>query len=314
MAARDRDAARAVMAARELTEEQLARLAGVSTSHVKRVLECRESPNAALERALYGASAAPSPVATIAPPSPIAAALAVVQEAMTNEAEQSRDVARSVTAAAVDYSRAVEESIAHRMLASVGRASGPAPDVQTAALALVSCVQRIPELASLFASPAPVSLPVDPPVPAPVTIEEPTVLEAPAVDEIEREAPAQPEPLRWPSLARACVHRPIVIVGGVPVPQVLEVLAGEGLRVEWPQVAKSGGDRLVQSVEQRLRARTVTALVFVHGFLHHHHTEKLRAEAIASSTAFAYARTGGKAAMVSALTLIENTVRTRRAS
>lgn len=314
MAARARDAARAVMAARELTEEQLATLAGVSTSHVKRVIECRESPNAALERVLYGASAAPSPVATIAPPSPIAAALAVVQEAMHSEAEQSRDVARSVTTAANGYARAVEESIAHRMLASVGRASGPAPDVHSAALALVSCVQRIPELASLFATPAPVSLPVDPPVVAPVAVDEEPLVEAPAVDESEREAPEQPEPLRWPSLALACARRPIVIVGGTPVPQVTEMLSREGLRVEWPQVAKTGGDRLVQSIEQRLRARTVSALVFVQGFLHHRHSETLRAGAASSSTPTAYAGTGGKSSLFAALTSIEQTIRTRRAS
>lgn len=323
MAALDRNAARALMERDGLNEEQLANLAGVSVSHVKRVLDCREFPSAALARVIHAQGA---PVASIAPPSPITAALAVVQETMQREADKSRDTARAVTAAANAYARTVEESIAHAMLASVGRSSGPAPNVQAAALELVSCVQQIPEIASLFASPtpAPASLPVDPPVVVPADKHEPETVEAPPFNDeaIEAlpsndetiEAPSQPAPLKWPLLARATARRPIAIVGGQPIPATVEWLRGEGLVVEWDEVAKIGSDRVVQSLARRVAHGSLAALVFVQGFLQHKHCEALRKAAIEAKLSFAFAGTGGKAGMRSALDKLEAAARERRAA
>jgi len=311
MAALDRNAARALMARDALTEEQLANLAGVSVSHVKRVLECRESPADALARLIHAQIA---PVASIAPPSPIAAALAVVQEAMQCEAEKSRDVARDVTSAANAYARVVEESIAHGMLASVGRAKGSAPDVHGAALALVSCVQRIPELASLFASPAPVSAP--PPIDAiagdsPANAEPETPAQEPVIA-----APVAPvaHALPWPSLALATKRRPVVIVGGTPIPATIEWLRGDGLVVEWDEVTKGGSDRVVQSIARRVAHGSLSAIVFVQGFLLHKHSESIRKAATDARLPYGYAGTGGKAGMRAALDKIESEIRARRAA
>lgn len=313
MAALDRNAARALMERDGLNEEQLANLAGVSVSHVKRVLDCREFPSAALARVIHAQGA---PVASIAPPSPITAALAVVQETMQREADKSRDTARAVTAAANAYARTVEESIAHAMLASVGRSSGPAPNVQAAALELVSCVQRIPEIASLFASPtpAPASLPVDPPVVVPADEPEPETIEAPSFNDETIESPSQPAPLKWPLLSRATARRPIAIVGGQPIPATIEWLRGEGLLVEWGEVAKIGSDRVVQSLARRVAHGSLAALVFVQGFLQHKHCEALRKAAIEAKLSFAFAGTGGKAGMRSALDKLEAAARERRAA
>lgn len=312
MARADIEALRRVMDAKSLNEEQVAALAGVTAGHVRSVLAGKRSPDAALGRVVYPPSSPSSTPAPIEPQSPIAAALAVVQAAMQSEADESRAVASAVTEAATAYARTVEERIAHTMLATVGRAHGAAPDVHAAALDLVSCVQRIPELGALFAPPAPVE-----PEPTPVLTQLAPV-ETPAFESIEIDAPTEAAPslvCPWPLLAAASQRRPVVIVGGVPVGQVLQhVRAGNAVRIEWPEVGKLGGDRVVQSLDARVRAGTLTALVFVQGFLKHNYSEMLRASASAHAVRVAYAGTGGKAAMVRAFDEIERALRTRGAA
>lgn len=320
MARADADALRRVLNARGLTEEQLAHVVGVPPTHVHRVLANSTTPSVrlmqhvyaearALDRAAQSQDSTPESVASIAPPSPIAAALAVVQEAMTSQAEASRDVARVVTDAAATYARTVEASIAHSMLASVGKSSGPAPDTHAAALALVTCVQRIPELDGLFAPS------IAPPAAALAT--EPTEERA-TLEELEADEPVIKEPAAapssWPALASASARRPVVIVGGTPIPQAIESLFSAGLRVEWPEVGKHGGDRVVQSIGVRLASGSLSALVFVQGFLQHKHSERLRAAAAASGTPTAYAGTGGKASLAKAMAMIDSSIARRRAS
>lgn len=313
MARADIEALRRVMAAKSLNEEQVAALAGVTAGHVRSVLAGKRSPDTALGRVIYAPDSTPSTPAP-EPQSPIAAALAVVQAAMQSEADESRAVASAVTEAASAYARTVEERIAHTMLATVGRAHGAPPDVHSAALDLVSCVQRIPELGALFAAPVPAPSFVETPVVAtesagPIT----ESTDATAADEPPADAPSSPCP--WPLLAAASQRRPVVIVGGTPVGQVLQhVRHGNALRIEWPEVGKLGGERVVQSLDQRVRAGTVSALVFVQGFLRHSYSETLRGSATARAIRVAYAGTGGKASMVRAFDEIERSLRVRGAA
>lgn len=309
MARADIEALRRVMAEQRLTEEQVAALAGVTAGHVRAVLSGKRSPDPALGRVIYPPSSSPAPSET---QSPIAAALAVVQAAMQSEADESRAVASAVTEAASAYARTVEERIAHTMLATVGRAHGAPPDVHGAALDLVSCVQRIPELGALFAAPAPAPSFVETPVVATESAATPVETEV-AADEPTSDAPSSPCP--WPLLAAASQRRPVVIVGGVPVGQVLQhVRSGNAVRIEWPEVGKLGGERVVQSLDQRIRANTISALVFVQGFLRHSYSELLRGSATSRAIRVAYAGTGGKASMVRAFDEIERSLRVRGAA
>ena len=331
MSLRDARLLRAYLDAKELTVVQLANLAGVTTAHCSAVQAGKQSPEPALERLLstvdlatvakaLAAEPALPPVASIAPASPIAAAMAEVQLALQAEADESRDLARSVTEAAQRYASVVEESIAHRMLASVGRTRGStAPDVQGAALDLFDAVQRIPELSELLSAP----LAPAPVLPAPAIV---TTVEAladaiagppvgPSVPAATNEhSPLDAAAPSWPLLTLASRTRRLLIAGGFPNPRMLSELRGHGLTVEWFCSAKTSRiEQEIEALASGLRHSKACGLVFVRGALLGRYTTALRDGAEAGGVPTAYAGTGGRTAMTTALDSIEASLRNHRA-
>lgn len=336
MSARDARLLRAYLGANSLTTVQAARLAGVTTKHCQDVLDGRAAPEPALERLLatvdlrtvakvLTAEEGPmAPVASIAPTSPIAAAMAEVQLALQAEADESRDLARSVTEAAQRYAAVVEGGIAHRMLAGVGRARAEdAPDVQGAALGLLDAVQRIPELAGLLdaavSTPASTPAPSFPAAPAP----QPSLEEL--ADEIAGPAPAPMEAFvevdptderptglgsPWPLLTLASRERRLLIVGGTPNAQALAELRAYGLVVEWSHFTGStGGDRQFSSMLSRLRRGNAAGLIFMKGCLRHKSAVALAAAALEGRVPTSNAGTSSRTAMSIALDGLESSLR-----
>jgi len=285
---------------RSLTLTQWASVLDVQESSIRRAAHragCSVNDEIAVQiarRAALAPTAPQTPQATSgAAASPIGDALARVQSLLSANVAGSQRAARRVVECAERYALAVEQAQAHRLLVFVGAATGEEPTAQTAALTLYDALLGVPELAALLTQPAPkaapkatvttpiVSLPMAPetpaaePEPAQPDPYEVVVTRKPDASAIAQPTASEPAATNYPALAAASRRNPLLIVGGIPLPDKLKLLEQLGIHAQWIEVNRTGG-RLVESAIQRVKKTSVCAVVVPHGFIGHRDGNRMR--------------------------------------
>ncbi len=192
---------------------------------------------------------------------------------------------QAVHAALSSYELAVEREVAAEFAHVHGLKQQPAGgDVQRAAEELLRAVEKLPELQPVVVPPpAEPKVPKTQPPPVPLT------------------AAGQSLPL----LELAAREQPLVVVGGVPRVERLNLLAAATReRAEWIGTTRQGTHG-IGNLEKRLRDRRVSALILVEGSLGHKHSEPLKAAARQVGIPCSFAGKGGKAEFDAALLELE---------
>jgi hypothetical protein len=237
------------------------------------------------------------------------AVLAKVRESATAQIEGAREHAKRVTAAADAYARAVESDLAHRLAAQLGQAPAGKLAAEDAALALAEVVYSLPEFASRGEPAAAPSIPT--PAARPVVL-----VRAPAITGDDSPtrigAATDAPPVLVPTLRQVCVDAPLVMVGGIVVPEKLKWLRRCVPGAEWIETTRGGGPRTIDSIIARMHGRRIGALVLLHGLIGRSHGDQLINAARASGTPFSYADKAGTGSLMVALAALETHL-TRRA-
>jgi hypothetical protein len=109
----------------------------------------------------------------------------------------------------------------------------------------------------------------------------------------------------FPLLRDAARSKGMVLVGGVVKRDKLDrIRRNFGEHVEWI-ATDTGGTTAISSLENRVRARSVGAIVVLNGIIGHRHFEPLVEAARASSVPLAYGWRAGKASLAEAFREIE---------
>ncbi len=141
-------------------------------------------------------------------------------------------------------------------------------------------------------------VPSDPPAPPPAIV------------------PARAEPTSsevvTPRLQRRLgPRRPLVIVGGTPVPEMVQRLRKWlGMAPEWITCDK-GQDRTTMPLAERISQGNVAAVLLVEQLLSHTNANRIKLAAMASATPFAYVNKGGVEGVRRGLRTIEATLEKR---
>lgn len=122
----------------------------------------------------------------------------------------------------------------------------------------------------------------------------------------------KPEPARpWPELLKCSGDAPIVVVGGSPRPEKLELTLGPlASRVEWIETSRHG-THAIGNLAQRIRQRRVSALIVLDAAVGHKHSDPLVSAAREVRIPTTYAHKGGVAALARAFTQLEKMVGAR---
>lgn len=123
---------------------------------------------------------------------------------------------------------------------------------------------------------------------------------------------ARPEPTPpWPELLKCSGDAPIVVVGGSPRPEKLDLTLGPlASRVEWIETSRHG-THAIGNLAQRIRQRRVSALIVLDAAVGHKHSDPLVSAAREVRIPTTYAHKGGVAALARAFTQLEKMVGAR---
>ena len=285
----------------------------------------RESA-AAYVRAIARAEAFTATPSAPATPTPtvsesLASTLARVERKITAGTASSREAAQRVVECARRYASVVEQAHSHRLLVFLGEATGEGPSIQNAALELYDALMGVPELGALLAQPArqaPVVTPRreqeparEPPQPA--TVEAPSEPESDAsAYEVVVTRKPQPEStaptLEYPALAKASLRNPMLIVGGVAVPEVRQKLSELGVQHEWIETRGAVGQTRVEAVTNRIRRTGACGVMVLHGTVGHNTFDRVRAAARLGVVPLVAPRAAGTAELVRSLHLLDKQI------
>jgi hypothetical protein len=110
--------------------------------------------------------------------------------------------------------------------------------------------------------------------------------------------------LPLPLLRAASRSRPLLVVGGTPVPGRLAWLERLGLRAEW-EATEAGGSRHLKAVETRLANGSACAVVLLNSFLGEAVVNGLKASARAGTVPCSFGLKGGVGQLDGALRMLE---------
>lgn len=113
-----------------------------------------------------------------------------------------------------------------------------------------------------------------------------------------------PTDLPYPYIARMSQTTEIMLVGGLRIPERVELLKSQGINCEWYEIQKDN-PRAAQSVVQRIQNKKAGAVVILQYFMSHSTFESLKAVCNAVKMPFALADKGGKGALDLALRSLE---------
>jgi hypothetical protein len=223
--------------------------------------------------------------------------------------DEAKARATRVKSAADGYARAVEHASVATFMARNGMTAPAGSDVDEAALELLCAVEDLPEVGRLRTSvePAP---PVVPAVPE--NHPEPVPAAAPPRLAVVPPPPAAAEPDPWaaefPRLRALATARPILLFGGIPVPDKLRWLC-KIAPAEWRESSRSD-NRATEAAARRVTMGSYGAVILLQELIGHRQSEMLVSAAESSRTLLTYAAKGGQAQLLTALRDVEDRLAT----
>jgi hypothetical protein len=111
----------------------------------------------------------------------------------------------------------------------------------------------------------------------------------------------------YPKLAAATATKPVIILGGLPVPQKVRAVRDLGVEAEWPD-AYHDAIRSLEAIASRLRGGKCPGLIILHRLLGHKSSKPLLDVCRLYSIPVAYAGKGGLGELRGALAELERRV------
>lgn len=114
----------------------------------------------------------------------------------------------------------------------------------------------------------------------------------------------EPPGIPFPKLAALSTGTPLMLIGGLKVPEKIDYLKGMGINAEWFEIEK-GSPRIAQQVGSRILNNKAPAAIIMEYFMAHSTLEILKTACNQVRMIFATADKGGQSALYLALNTLE---------